>query len=158
MAENNKQSSQDAEYQALSEITPERELEPLEEELEGDGKNKGGAALGGLSKRMAESSNMSDMQSSLAMLFPEFLIKYLNYLPVARILPEQFIPLLRMITKKAIREFCPKYSVTEIEIMVYTALTKGIDGEGIIDILAIAGAAKSLAEKEIDRKLMAGVA
>lgn len=154
MVENNKQ---DAEYQALSEITPERKLEPFEEEPEGDGKDKGGVALGGLSRRMAESSNLSDMQSSLAVLFPSFIIKYLNFPPIARILPEQFIPLLRILTKKAIREFSPGLSVTEIEVMVYTALTQGIDGEGRIDVLAISGAAKALTEKEIDKKMMAGV-
>lgn len=158
--ENTRQPSNDAEYQALSEVVPERELESLEVEEEsggegGDG-NKG-VALGGLSKQMSLSSNLSDMQSSLAVLFPEFIIKYLNYLPVARILPEQFVPLLRWLTKKAIREFCPKISVTAIRVMVYAALTQGIDGEGRIDVLAVAGAAKALAEKEMDKKAMAGI-
>ncbi len=99
--------------------------------------------------------NLSDLQTTLGRLFPQFPYKILDdvvqSIMVARVAPDMFLDAMRLTVNSVVMEM--DYLGLEINVisviqMVYAAFTIGLDGKGRIDILEVAGAAKETEELE----------
>ncbi len=134
-------------YEKIAKIIPERNVEMPGEE-DGDIRNKTA------SERAAESPNLSDMQTFVKQLYPNLITKWLNALQMARIFPETINKLSRIFVKQLLRDN-PDISLAEAIAYVETALTIAIDGEGRIDLLAVAGVSHT--ENLEKEKMRAGI-
>jgi hypothetical protein len=144
--ENKDKKPEDVLYNTLGAAVPELEVEVSEEEAEVKDTHDT------LSNRMKESPNLSDMQSVIRALSP-ILEDYLDVLKVARIYPEEF-DRLRSLIIKDLMKLHPDWSLVKSAVIVTTALSIALDGEGRIDILRVAGAIK---ESEEAKALATGV-
>lgn len=125
-------------YNQLAEVAPERTINVAEDN--GDGNHKS------MKERLEESPNLSDMQTADRRMFPDMGRKHLNRLLVARVFPDVYNPLYRIIVKDAIKSDMSKpleeqQTVGEILTDCNTAMSIPIDGEGRIDELGLAGVA-----------------
>jgi len=134
----------DKTYERLSVEEAEREVGPLEEDSDG-------VKPKSLADKFDEAPELSDMQSTIKNLFPEDLGDYIvNKVMVARIAPDVFIPLLKMLVNEEITKSDPHkpISVAAIVAKIYTLLSIGLDGKGRIDHIELAGASKETEELE----------
>lgn len=124
-------------------LEPEREVEEdLGEEEDGHKS---------LSEKIDETPDLSDMQSALRKLFPDSLgDDIVNKVMVARVAPDVFIPLLKMLVNEEIAKSDPTkpISVAVTVAKLYTLLSIGLDGKGRIDHIELAGASKDSEELE----------
>jgi hypothetical protein len=132
------------EYDKLATIEPEREALILGEDEEHKT----------LTESQTSTRKKSDMEVADNRLFPEFVVSWLKYLPVACITPETFVPLKKLLLKCVLEEY-PDISFGEAITTVETAMSIGLDREGRIDELALAGAsAAKEAVKEASKGLI----
>lgn len=131
-------------FDELAIEAPERVVEPLEE-----GEDKTTAKS--MAEKGEETPDLSDMQSAIAKLFPEGLGDDIaNKVMIARIAPDVFIPLLRLMVVEEIMKSDPKKPISVVSTMakIYTLLSIGLDGKGRIDHIELAGASKETEELE----------
>lgn len=134
MAEENVEKSEEKEpsssesvdlFSKMSEITPLRDVELEDEDLDkGDGEHET------LEERIDSGRKLTDFQTLSLILNPDFGYKHLNLLAKGRTFPDSFSPLDIIMENDLIKRGVP---VPEAIAIVYTVLTKSIDGEGIID-------------------------
>ena len=133
-------------FEDLAVQDPEREVETLgDNDFEEEDEPKS------LADKLDESSDLTDMQSAIARLFPADLGNaVINKVMVARIAPDVFIPLLKMLVNEEIVKSDPTkpISVATIVAKIYTLLSIGLDGKGRIDHIELAGASKETEELE----------
>lgn len=140
-----KEEQTDTLYEELATEAPEREIELLDEE-EGD---KTGRKS--LAEKLEETTDLTDLQSAIKNLFPAGLgDEVVNKVMVARIAPDVFIPLLKMLVNEEIAKSDPKKSISVAATVakMYTLLSIGLDGKGRIDHIELAGASKETEELE----------
>jgi len=133
-------------FEDLAVQAPEREVETLDDsDFEEEDEPKS------LADKLDESPDLTDMQSAIARLFPADLGNaIINKVMVARIAPDVFIPLLKMLVNEEIVKSDPTkpISVATIVAKIYTLLSIGLDGKGRIDHIELAGASKETEELE----------
>jgi len=107
-----------------------------------------------LAKRTRQSPKMSDMQVADKRLFPilKEAVGWLDYLMVARVSPETYLPLRNIVVKHLLKDF-PDLQMAESVVIAETAISIAIDGEGRIDELALFGRS-SEAEEEEKKKIL----
>lgn len=133
-------------YNELATEAPEREIELLDEEKEGDK-----AKRKSLAEKMEEGTDLTDMQSAVRDLFPSGLgDDVANAVMVGRVAPDVFISALRLMTVQDIMESDPDKSINVVKTMMknYVLLSIGLDGKGRIDLIELAGASKETEELE----------
>lgn len=129
-----------AEKVTLEEV---REVEEIEE--------PGGRTPKTLGEKSDEISELTDMQTAIKQLFPGGLGSDIyNALMIARIAPDVFIPLLRLIVVSEVMRSPADKPINVVDIMskIYTLLSIGLDGKGRIDHIELAGASKDTEELE----------
>jgi len=101
-----------------------------------------------LEEKEAESPDLSDLQVTLRKLFPELGDKIHNALMMARIAPDMFIPILRILVNSAIKRMDPRkpVDVAEKAALFYILVSIGLDGKGRIDTIELAGSVKEAEE------------
>ena len=149
--ENKDKSQSDIIYESFSEITSERNIPSKEpDDLDIDGVERGRT----LGEIMADSPNLSDMQTADKRLFPNMGEKrtHLNILQVSRVFPDHYNPLLSMLVKDLLMND-PDLSVSEATTYAHTALSIAIDGEGRIDELQLMGSAIKTEQEKLNSKI-----
>ncbi len=104
-----------------------------------------------LDEKSEETSDLTDMQSAIKKLFPSGLGgEIYNALMIARVAPDVFIPLLRLIVVSEVMKSPADTPISVVDIMakIYTLLSIGLDGKGRIDHIELAGASKDTEELE----------
>lgn len=135
-------------YEELSTEKPERQVE-----LPEDGDKPRGPKT--LSEKEEETPNLSDFQSTLKSLFPEFDDDGMNSIAqaamVARIAPDVFSDLIYLVTMSILEKQDPRKNVDVISTLtkVYAMMSIGLDGKGRIDQIELHGASKE--EKELEK-------
>jgi len=132
----------DSVYDKLSSFTPEQEIDTFEDEGELTEHKT-------LTAVMAESPNLTDVQSALRQLFPKSENSWLDNVQMSRVFPDVYNPLARIFVKDLIQNSNGDLSVAEAIAGVNTSMSIGIDGEGRIDVIAIMGKA---ADNEIEKE------
>ena len=132
----------DSVYDKLSSFTPEQEIEAFDDESELTEHKT-------LTAVMAESPNLTDVQSALRQLFPKSDKPWMDNIQMARVFPDVFNPLSRLLVKDMIQNSDGDLSLAEAISIVNTDMSIGIDGEGRIDTIAIMGKA---ADNEIEKE------
>ena len=130
-------------YKKMAQEVPAREVE----------KEEGTSTL---EEKEAEDPGLSDLQVTLRKLFPELGDKIHNALMMARIAPDMFIPILRILVNSAIKKmdrFKP-LDVAEKASLFYVLASIGLDGKGRIDTIELAG---SVTEAEELKELTKGL-
>jgi hypothetical protein len=136
--ENNPEQKEDtdAAYEAMSMAVPEREDVVLpEDDEEPHPRHKS------LRESMEDNPNLTDMQSALRVLLPKTGRAWLDNIQVSRVFPDSYNPMFNIFVKGLIQESDKDDEVTvpQAIAMVHTAMSNGIDGEGRIEIVALAG-------------------
>lgn len=142
MENEEKQEEEEAFYGNIATEAPEREVEK-------DGKPKS------LEAKEDETPDLSDLQASLKKLFPELGDKIHNAIMFARVAPDMFIPILRILVNAAIKRMDRKkpINVAEQATLYYILASIGLDGKGRIDTIELAG---SITEAEELKELSKG--
>lgn len=130
-------------YDKMAKEAPERKVE-----IEGEPKT--------LEEKEAESPDLSDLQVTLKRLFPELGDKIHNAIMFARVAPDMFIPILRILVNSAIKKMdrTKPLDVAEKATLFYILASIGLDGKGRIDTIELAG---SVAEAEELKELSKGL-
>jgi len=131
-------------FDELATEEAERKVEPLEDE-------GNGTEAKSLTEKLDEAPELSDMQTAIRQLFPgELGGKIYNALMIARVAPDVFIPLLKLLVNEEIKRsnYKKPVSVASTLAKVYTLLSIGLDGKGRIDHIELAGASKETEELE----------
>lgn len=131
-------------YDEKSTLEDERVVEDREEESDGKKPRT-------LDEKSEEPSDLTDMQTAIKQLFPSDLgDEIVNKVMVARIAPDVFIPLLKMLVNEEIAKTDPskKISVASTVAKIYTLLSIGLDGKGRIDHIELTGASKEVEDLE----------
>lgn len=139
------QKTPDQAYENMATEEKERAVD-LSESEEGDG-----AKAKSLAEKLEEVADLTDMQSAVKQLFPgELGGKIYNALMIARIAPDVFIPMLRLIVVDIIMQSDPNKPISVVEVMtvIYTLASIGLDGKGRIDQIELAGASKDVEDLE----------
>jgi len=108
-----------------------------------------------LEEKMDEKPDLSDLQSTIRSLFPEFTEDEMNELArivmVARIAPDVFSDLIYLNTVSLLQKSDPlkPIDVTGTLTKVYGLFSVGLDGKGRIDQIELHGSAKE--EKELEK-------
>jgi len=132
-------------YEELATEAPEREVGVLDEESGGETKRKS------LAEKLEETSELTDMQSAVASLFPgELGNDVANKTMIGRIAPDVFISALKLMTIQDLTESDPDKPINVVRTMMknYVLLSIGLDGKGRIDLIELAGANKETEELE----------
>jgi len=118
-------------YNELANKVPEREVEMPED---GD-KHKS------LDEAESEDPGLSDFQVALRRLFPDFGDKIHNAMMMARVAPDMFIPLVRIMVNSAIKRMDPHQpiNVADKAALYYILCSIGLDGKGRIDTIEMSG-------------------
>jgi hypothetical protein len=161
-------------YEQLKKAEPMRDVElPKDELIElgddeidyGNGGNGNGNGGNGedddfLKPRSATSAlgmkKLSDVQTAIKIMNPDLGDVDLNNLVWGRTFPDVYNPLSKMLVKDLLlrSKGRPDVSVVSIMVKVNTGLSKSIDGEAIIDHLALMGVRR--AEEERDKNSLLG--
>jgi len=142
---NGEQEFTDKIYEEKATLVPAREVEVIDEEGEDVAGHKS------LAERLEETSDLSDMQIAIANLFPGDLGgKIYNALMIARVAPDVFMPLLKLLVNEEIKKSEPTQNINVASIVakIYILLSIGLDGKGRIDHIELAGASKETEELE----------
>lgn len=125
-------------FNELAELEPIREPELVEGDLEEQS----------LEQAERYSPNLTDFQTLIKHLRPDFGHPTINAMLSGRISPDVFKRLLRLLVNSEIKHSPPgkRINVELITAKYYTALSIGLDGKGIIDLLEGYGGTKSDAE------------
>jgi len=140
------QGATDKMYNRLATIAPEKEVE-----LPDEGEEKDEAKHKSLAEKLEEGTDLTDMQAAIANLFPGGLGgRIYNALMIARIAPNVFMPLLKLLVNEEIKKSDPHKTISVASTLakVYTLLSIGLDGKGRIDHIELAGASKETEELE----------
>ncbi len=138
MADKEKGNDKDL-FDELSSAEPPRDV--VFPEAEGEGDDGGHATI---SERMEGSPKLTDVQIVIRQLFPDLGVKWLNALMMARVLPEYYVHLKRILIKHLVRTM--NMSVAEAIATIEVAVGIPIDGEGRIDAIAVMGRAAEAEE------------
>ncbi len=125
-------------YDVMAVAEPPRNLPPVV--TNGDGHD--GDDHGSFSDRMESSPKLSDVQVVIRQLFPDLSDgkadrRWLNTLQMARVFPEYYVPLKRILVKHLVGS--ENMSVAQAIALVEVAVGIPIDGEGRIDAIAVMG-------------------
>ena len=131
------QTNSDAQWDAFSEILPERDDINVPDEIKDDGNKMVN------SSRAFGVPKLSDAQSVLKQLFPDLGKPYLNNLMIGRVFPDLYNDLFDIIVKGLLQDN-PQMTVDEAIVIAEVALSVPIDGEGRIDTLALINGQQSL--------------
>lgn len=139
MVTDNKREGQDDIYQEMVTEEPARDVGIDEDE-----------DIRSLEDREDEAPNLSDLQTTLRKLFPSLGTLIDQALMIARISPDMFIPLLRVLVNSYIKKQDPHQplNVAEIASLYYVLCSIGLDGKGRIDTIELAGSAKEADDLE----------
>ena len=141
MTQEQQPSETDRLFQSMQTINPVRDdvgdEEVPQEEVDGEQS---------LEERMEGSRKPTDFQVADKRLNPDLLHRHLNILEVSRTFPDVYNPLFRILVKDLVRN--TGLSVAEAIAYVNTALSISIDGEGRLDIIAIARQGALASEEE----------
>ena len=146
MTEDNQESN--STFDAMASVVP-----PLEVADDSEIGIDGVPLRGSLRQRMNESPKLTDMQTADKRLFPSVtidgeVIEWLTNMQIARVFPDTYVPVRRMIMKHLMREY--RMSATEAYCIAERVLSTAIDGEGRIDELALIGKSnESTDEKKV---------
>ena len=101
-----------------------------------------------LEEKEEGTEGLSDLQVTLRKLFPELGDKIHNALMMARIAPDMFIPILRILVNSAIKKMDrdQPLDVAEKASLFYVLASIGLDGKGRIDTIELAGSVKEAEE------------
>jgi len=132
-------------FDNLKQIQPMRDEESKEseEELEINDSDDGGSSNSGNTDPFGIRRKETDTQTVTRLLNPD-LGKDLNHITASRVFPDAFRPYQRMLVKSLIFKNRDKMvgSIVPYIATTNTALTMAIDGEHIIDMLALIGGTK----------------
>lgn len=133
-------------YQQMVDGAPAIEQEEEDEDMA----SGNGGTPKSLMAQEEELPNISDMQATLRKLFPELGDKIHNALMMARVAPDMFIPILRILVNSAIKRMNPRQpiNVAEKATLFYVLTSIGLDGKGRIDTIELAGSVKEAEELE----------
>lgn len=136
-----------AAYERLAQEAPARDVVAPEQPTNG-----GKAPT--ISEAMEMSSDLTDLQSALAMLFPTKID--LNSVMISRIAPEVFLALWQILSTDEFMRADPAQpiDVSDMRTRNYVRLSIGLDGKGRIDTAELLGAARE--ERKAERMLGAG--
>ena len=97
-----------------------------------------------MEEREDEAPNLSDLQTTIRKLFPALGNNIDQAIMVARVAPDMFIPLMRILVNAAIKRMNPykPLNVAETASLYYVLTSIGLDGKGRIDTIELAGSAK----------------
>lgn len=137
--EESKSSETDQLFKQFSVIEPPRDVVVPDE-----GNGKGEVGHEDLEDRIEGSPRLSDVQSVLKQLFVDLGIPWLNNLQMARIPPEYYNYLKRIIVKRLIRRY--KKEPAEAIAIAEVAVGVAIDGDGRIEAIAVMGRAAEAEE------------
>jgi len=103
-----------------------------------------------LEEREDDAPNLSDLQTTIKKLFPALGSKIDQAIMVARVAPDMFIPLMRILVNAAIKRQDPYHplNVAETASLYYVLTSIGLDGKGRIDTIELAGSAKEADDLE----------
>jgi hypothetical protein len=98
----------------------------------------------------ASTQDISDFKFTLHKLFPQLGTEIDNAIMVARVAPDMFIPMLRILVNAEIKRTSPNkpLNIGAIASKYYVLASIGLDGKGRIDSIEMAGAAKETEELE----------
>ncbi len=113
-------------FSKMSAIEPLRDTELEDEDLEEDEDEHGT-----LEERIDSGRKLTDFQTLEKVLNPDFGYRHLNLVAMGRTFPDIYNPYFRILLKDLIKN--SNLSVAEAIAYANTALSKSIDGEGIID-------------------------
>ena len=101
-----------------------------------------------LEEKEKESPDLSDLQTALRRLFPELGDDIDNALMFARIAPDMFIALIRILVNSAIKRMNPRkpLDVAKKATLFYVLASIGLDGKGRIDTIETTGSVKEAEE------------
>ncbi len=115
-------------FRKMSEIAPLRDAELEDEDFE---KDRDDDEHGTLEERIDSGRKLTDFQTLSNILNPNFGFTHLNLVAMGRTFPDIYNPYFRILLKDLIKN--SNLSVAEAIAYANTALSKSIDGEGIID-------------------------
>lgn len=97
-----------------------------------------------------ENTHLSDFQTLIKTLSPDFKNDVFNAIMVCRLTPNNFRPMLKILTNAEIKRQPTNkpINVAEVSMKIYTILSIALDGKHILDILEAFGSSKSTAEME----------
>ena len=149
MVEKNKEKTEEEIYREISQRAPARKVETPEQSTSGNGKG-----TPTISEAMEQSSDLTDLQSAIATMFPKDV--NVNSTMIGRIAPEVFLALWQIQSTDEVMRADPTEAIdiNEIRTRNYVRLSIGLDGMGRIDIAKLLGAVKE--EKEAAKMLGAG--
>ena len=109
-----------------------------------------GEDIRSMEDREDEAPNLSDLQTTLRKLYPTLGEIIDQALMIARISPDMFIPMLRVLVNSYIKKQDPHkpLDVANIASLYYVLCSIGLDGKGRIDIIELAGSAKEADDLE----------
>ena len=103
-----------------------------------------------MEEREDEAPNLSDLQTTIRKLFPALGNHIDQAIMVARVAPDMFIPLMRILVNASIKRM-DRYqplNVAETASLYYVLTSIGLDGKGRIDTIELAGSAKEADDLE----------
>ena len=103
-----------------------------------------------LSAKEEDYSDLSDLQGTLKRLYPNLGNKISNAIMFARVSPDMFLAMIRLLTNAEVRRADPheEINISEIAAKYYILSSIGLDGKGRIDSIELAGSARENAELE----------
>jgi hypothetical protein len=127
----------------FNQLAEEQPIKDIEESL--DGGFNGGGDDRPLEYYESNTPNLTDLQSLLKLLSPDFKNDIYNYFMQSRLSPEVFKPYLKLAINNEIKRCDPykRLDVVGVSMKLYTVMTKALDGKHIIDILEAFGSKAS---------------
>jgi hypothetical protein len=118
--------------------------EPLRTDEIDESSYNGGGGDRTLDDYERESPNLTDLQSLIKTLSPDFQDDLYNVLAMAKLAPEKARPLLKLLVNDEMRRNRGKSrSIVRIATNIYVAITLAIDGKHTVDILEAYGSRSS---------------
>ena len=130
------------------------QTQPTRQVAAPDAKQEGDKSSVTISEAMETSTDLTDLQSALAKLFPEKMNE--NSVMIGRIAPEVFLPMLHLISVNEIMKNDPTKSIDVNKVYEhnYVRLSIGLDDKGRIDVAELLGAVRE--ERKAEKMLGAG--
>ena len=103
-----------------------------------------------LSAKEEDYSDLSDLQGTLKRLYPNLGNEIANAIMFARVSPDMFLAMIRLLTNAEVRRADPhkEINISEVAAKYYILSSIGLDGKGRIDSIELAGSARENAELE----------
>jgi hypothetical protein len=135
-------------YAQMSSFAPTKDIDmpvPVQKPVEIDEEEDNESKPLSFSEALDNTSDLTDMQYAAAKLFPSHLgSKVANSVMIARVSPEVFLPMLRLMAVDEIMQSDPArpINVNSVYVKNYALLSIGLDGKGRIDMAELVGASR----------------